>query len=222
MDPSLSLARVAENLPFTFTGADLYALCSDAMLKAVTRSARLLDQKLAVINTERSLRSQTKASVAYYFDHHATDEDLRVSVIEDDFMKARSELVPSVSVDELQHYQKVRDTFEGAAKTKNEQSAIARHSSVTQAPQTDKDPTRTRPQTGKGSATNGTSRPLNGSKDTNSDADDDDYVIKTDKLTLNGPGGRPPINKGKGKGKSRSDLMADSSHEPENGDDLYD
>ena len=39
LDPDLELKRVAESLPFTYTGADLYALASDAMLKAITRQA---------------------------------------------------------------------------------------------------------------------------------------------------------------------------------------
>ena len=39
LDPDLDLRRVADSLPFTYTGADLYALASDAMLKAITRQA---------------------------------------------------------------------------------------------------------------------------------------------------------------------------------------
>lgn len=39
LDPDLDLRRVADGLPFTYTGADLYALASDAMLKAITRQA---------------------------------------------------------------------------------------------------------------------------------------------------------------------------------------
>ncbi|KAI7630665.1 AAA-domain-containing protein, partial [Hortaea werneckii] len=124
LDPSLSLARVSEALPFTFTGADLYALCSDAMLKAVTRSARAVDDKLAVINTERLSKGQSKASVAYYFDHYATDEDTDVLVTQDDFMLAKRELVPSVSVDELKHYERVRNTFEGSTNKDENHSAM--------------------------------------------------------------------------------------------------
>ena len=39
LDADLDLRRVADGLPFTYTGADLYALASDAMLKAITRQA---------------------------------------------------------------------------------------------------------------------------------------------------------------------------------------
>lgn len=109
LDPSLSLASVAQALPFTYTGADFYALCSDAMLKAVTRQASAVDAKLRTINAERS----TPVSTAYYFDHHATAEDIAVMVTEEDFIAAHRELIPSVSAGELVHYEKVRASFEG-------------------------------------------------------------------------------------------------------------
>jgi peroxin-6 len=116
---------VAQTLPFTFTGADLYALCSDAMLKAVTRSARSVDSRVAAINATRASRGQSKISVAYYFDHHSTDADTDVLVTEEDFHRARRDLVPSVSVDELRHYETVRDTFEGkTTKKKDEPKAL--------------------------------------------------------------------------------------------------
>ncbi|KAI4248985.1 MAG: hypothetical protein L6R42_009123, partial [Xanthoria sp. 1 TBL-2021] len=49
LHPDLSLARVAQSLPFTYTGADLYALCSDAMLKAITRQASAVDAKIKAL-----------------------------------------------------------------------------------------------------------------------------------------------------------------------------
>ncbi|KAI9847369.1 MAG: peroxisomal assembly protein [Sclerophora amabilis] len=103
--PSLSLRRVAEALPFTYTGADLYALCSDAMLKAVTRKADAVDRKIKAL-------SGKAVSPAYFFDHLATKEDTAVMVEEEDFMAAQRELVGSVSAKELEHYARVRKTFE--------------------------------------------------------------------------------------------------------------
>ena len=89
MHPETSLRRVAESLPFTYTGADLYALCSDAMLKAITRKASAVDAKI---------KSMTGPPVttAYFFDHLATDEDIAVMVTEEDFIAANRELVGSV------------------------------------------------------------------------------------------------------------------------------
>lgn len=46
LDPALDLAVVASKCPFNYTGADFYALCSDAMLKAMSRKAEEIDTKL--------------------------------------------------------------------------------------------------------------------------------------------------------------------------------
>lgn len=89
MHSGMSLRRVAESLPFTYTGADLYALCSDAMLKAITRQASAVDAKI------KSL-SGAPVTTAYFFDHLATDEDIAVVVSEEDFVAANRELVGSV------------------------------------------------------------------------------------------------------------------------------
>ena len=89
MHPDMSLRRVAESLPFTYTGADLYALCSDAMLKAITRQASAVDAKIKKL-------SGRPVTTAYFFDHLATDEDIAVMVTEADFFAANRELVGSV------------------------------------------------------------------------------------------------------------------------------
>jgi peroxin-6 len=52
-------------------------------------------------------------STANFFDHHAAPEDIAVMVTEQDFLDAHRELIPSVSAGELQHYERVKATFEG-------------------------------------------------------------------------------------------------------------
>jgi peroxin-6 len=82
------------------------------MLKAITRSAEKVDQKVASHNA--SLKpGQSAITIAQFFDHYSTDEDVLVSVTEDDFLAAQRELVPSVSAEELGHYERVRKAFEG-------------------------------------------------------------------------------------------------------------
>lgn len=46
LHPSTDLRQVAEQCPFNYTGADFYALCSDAMLKAMTRQASEVDERI--------------------------------------------------------------------------------------------------------------------------------------------------------------------------------
>lgn len=101
------------------TGADLYALCADAMLGAVGRAVDRVTTRIREIdggdgnadgNADAAPAGLTPAQ---FFDHHATPEDLSVVVHHEDFVKARRELVPSVSADELRHYERVRQLFEG-------------------------------------------------------------------------------------------------------------
>jgi peroxin-6 len=122
LHPSLSLQRVASRLPFTYTGADFYALCSDAMLKAVTRQASLVDRKIAEINAANLAARRSKISTAYFFDHYASKEDVAVMVSEEDFISAERELVPSVSFKELEHYGKVRAQFEKVVEEKPQET----------------------------------------------------------------------------------------------------
>lgn len=89
LDRSLSLQRIAERLPLTYTGADLYALCSDAMLKAVSRRISMIEEKIKAL-------PGGPVSTTYYLDHLATDEDSAIIVMEEDFSAAQRELVGSV------------------------------------------------------------------------------------------------------------------------------
>ena len=99
----VDLMAVAETCPFTFTGADFYALCSDAQLKAMTRAAEKVNEKIA--------RYPKKVSTQWWFDHVATAEDLEWQVEMQDFMAARKELVPSVSAQEQETYRRLQAQF---------------------------------------------------------------------------------------------------------------
>jgi peroxin-6 len=111
LHPDLDLARVAEKCPFHYTGADFYALCSDAMLKAMTRVAESIEQKVKEYN-ESGMHESSTITAQYYLAHLATPEDIMVQVTEQDFIRALHELIPSVSAAELDHYKSVRARFE--------------------------------------------------------------------------------------------------------------
>jgi peroxin-6 len=151
----------------------MYALCSDAMLKAVTRQARAVDKKVQEYNATHT----PTISIAYFFDHQATEEDTAVMVTEQDFIEAHKELVPSVSADELRHYQRVRNTFEGTGKKEEEKKdAVSTGNTV---------PIQSYSAKGKGKARIA--------------ADDEgDMVVRIENVNLNGSAGAS----GKGKGKA--------------------
>ncbi|KAG9539898.1 AAA-domain-containing protein, partial [Aureobasidium melanogenum] len=202
---------VAEKLPFTYTGADLYALCSDAMLKAITRSARIVDDRVAEINGERATQSppQPPISVAYFFDHFATEADTSVVVAEEDFMAAERELVPSVSADELGHYERVRREFEGG-KEKEENAVQQTNGTDAKTVARSQIAQMLRMQMQRANSESGGSVKGKGKGVDREVTDivDEDFVIRTDHLSMNGSG------KGKGKGKA----MAESSDGVQFGD----
>ena len=200
---------MAEKLPFTYTGADLYALCSDAMLKAITRSARTVDGRVAEINGERATRSppQPPISVAYFFDHFATEADTSVVVAEEDFMAAERELVPSVSADELGHYERVRREFEGG-KEKEENAAQQTNGTGANTVARSQIAQMLRMQMQRANSESGGSINGKGKRVDQEAIVDEDFVIRTDHLSMNGSG------KGKGKGKA----IAESSDGVQFGD----
>lgn len=50
LDPDLDLRTIANKCPFNYTGADFYALCSDAMLNAMSRKAEEIEDKIRTLD----------------------------------------------------------------------------------------------------------------------------------------------------------------------------
>lgn len=46
LHPDLNLEKLAEDCPPNYTGADFYALCSDAMLNAMSRRAEEVEDRI--------------------------------------------------------------------------------------------------------------------------------------------------------------------------------
>jgi len=172
------------------------------MLKAITRSARIVDDKVTGINGERAALSppQPPISVAYFFDHFATEVDTSVVVGEEDFMAAERELVPSVSADELGHYERVRREFEGVKESEEKPSqrtngtdsnTVARNQ-ITQMLRMQMQRANSEP----GGNSQGKGKDVDPEF---ADSVDEDFVIRTDHLSMNGSG------KSKGKGKARAE-----------------
>ena len=180
----------------------MYALCSDAMLKAITRQARAVDDKVKAYNAERS----TPITIAYFFDHLATEEDTAVMVTENDFFEANRELVPSVSADEIQHYERVRRAFESTPKKEEQKPQQQSQLSISQGPQGPSLQVQSSAK-GKGKGKGVAAAPPDGTQ-----SDEDDYVIRTEHLDLNGSAGsgkgkgKAPASVGHGKGKNSVDI----------------
>uniref|UniRef100_A0A8B9IER1 Peroxisomal ATPase PEX6 n=1 Tax=Anser cygnoides TaxID=8845 RepID=A0A8B9IER1_ANSCY len=86
LDPSVNLSSILEKCPAQLTGADIYALCSDAMMCAVKRKVEWIEEGL---DTESSALILTM----------------------EDFLQAAARLQPSVSEQELLRYRHIQQKF---------------------------------------------------------------------------------------------------------------
>ncbi|XP_016847023.2 peroxisome biogenesis factor 6 isoform X2 [Anolis carolinensis] len=86
MDPSVNLLGVLDKCPVQLTGADLYALCSDAMMSAIKRKVEWIEEGLDTENSELMLTME-------------------------DFVQATTRLQPSVSESELLRYKLIQQKF---------------------------------------------------------------------------------------------------------------
>ena len=121
LDPNLDIEEIAEMCPFNYTGADFYALCSDAMLRAMSRKATEVDDLVESLNRSGSLPkgAPKPLTVQYYLANMETKLDTEVVVSKDDFVHALSGLVPSVSDAEVEHYERVQRDFKGYSLVQN-------------------------------------------------------------------------------------------------------
>ncbi|KAK1283540.1 Peroxisome biogenesis protein 6 [Acorus calamus] len=93
LDENVSLLSIAKKCPPNFTGADMYALCADAWFHAAKR-------KVTCLHSDSSSKGDQADSVV---------------VEQEDFIKVLGELSPSLSLDELKKYERLRDQFEGTS-----------------------------------------------------------------------------------------------------------
>ncbi|KAM4694030.1 peroxisome biogenesis factor 6 [Discoglossus pictus] len=85
LDPAVELSLVIERCPAAVTGADLYALCADAMMSAIKEKIQGLEA--------------------------GQDQPTDLVVRMEHFIQASSRLQPSVSQTELQRYERIRKQY---------------------------------------------------------------------------------------------------------------
>ena len=108
----VDLGVVSRLCPLTFTGADLYALCTDANLKAIERVISRIDLEVVEWNKSGPHPGYPDpTTTAYYVENLCKAGDVEVRVREEDFKKAVEELTPSLSLDEIVKYEKLRERF---------------------------------------------------------------------------------------------------------------
>ncbi|KAG7399435.1 peroxisomal assembly protein [Phytophthora boehmeriae] len=103
------LEAVVEHCPLNFTGADFYALSSSALAAALKDRVEELDKQLEEINAE-DCYSSSPMTIRLLL-NRLSPEELSVPVSQDHFMKALSQVIPSVSPAEIQHYESLKEQY---------------------------------------------------------------------------------------------------------------
>jgi SpoVK/Ycf46/Vps4 family AAA+-type ATPase len=97
--PGCSLENVVNQCPTNLTGADFYALCSDALMNAIREQVMKLE---AEAKKQPDLLSELR---------RGKQSNVIIQVEERHFLEALKSLTPSVSNEELQRYKSLRDHF---------------------------------------------------------------------------------------------------------------
>lgn len=140
LEDGLDMDDVAEGCGLNLTGADLYAVVADAVMRAMSRKAEAVEARIAELERERTA-SEAIGSIPrgytmdgdgsgaaetafdwpkpltpnYYLSRMAKPEETRVQVSADDFARAVFNLRPSVSEAEMAHYERVQREFRSGA-----------------------------------------------------------------------------------------------------------
>jgi len=114
--PNVNLQEVVARVPVTFTGADFSAVAAQALMRALKRRVAELEEELEVLNEEEEGeggREGGKEGVLSLraFLGQLAPEELEARVRQEDLMAAAAAVTPSVSMEELQHYEKLRAQF---------------------------------------------------------------------------------------------------------------
>eukprot|EP01083_Nonionella_stella_P269333 911178_1 len=108
LDKSVKLSEIVKDVPMNFTGADLYALCSDALLLAMKRKVSEIDEIVTQRNAQVSIKHvQTPRSVLT----EMSASELIVNVMKEDFVASLGKVSASLSHKELQKYAELKNKF---------------------------------------------------------------------------------------------------------------
>jgi len=124
-DEDVDLNDLVERCPFNFTGADFYALCSGAMANALQRRVKEIQVMLDACGNKDMTVRKLLASMK--------EEDLQVTVKMLDYNEALKDTVPSVSEDEIRHYQMLRDKF-SSSKSRKQREVDGHHDEEKEGP----------------------------------------------------------------------------------------
>lgn len=110
--PDVDLSEVVAHVPATCTGADFSAVAAQALMRALKRRVAELEEELGVLNEEEGEGGKDEGVLSLRtFLGQLAPEELEARVKQEDFLAAAEAVNPSVTHEELQHYEKLRAQF---------------------------------------------------------------------------------------------------------------
>jgi peroxin-6 len=109
------LSEIVQQIPATFTGADMSAVASTALQTALKRRVAEIESAVAELNAADYYATAPTTTAQLL--QRMSDEELTVRVSNSDLLHAVASVSPSVSEDELKHYERLRHQFSSTAAT---------------------------------------------------------------------------------------------------------
>ena len=112
----MRLEEVIATCPTNYTGADFYALASNALSMAIRRRAKEI--KGIIDETNKNCPYYATPTTIPKFLQNLSEEELDVKVGMDDFLEARESIVASVTKEENEKYLKLKEEYSPTIKEK--------------------------------------------------------------------------------------------------------
>ena len=104
-----TLVSLARRVPARFTGADMYALCADAWMRAAKRTVAEMERERGDADADAADDREDARG-----EKRETKSSSTVIVLARDFDDALAELSPSLTDADVAHYARMRENFEGS------------------------------------------------------------------------------------------------------------
>jgi len=105
---NIDLESLLKILPNGFSGADYYALCSDASMRAYKTRIKDINKKIKYLSEKNPKNSYTPETIM----KNMRKDELEITISLEDFLNASKNLRPSLSKIEIQHYKNIRKNLE--------------------------------------------------------------------------------------------------------------
>ncbi len=106
----VDIKSVAEMVPSIYTGADMYSIGASAIMRAINRKIKAIEDQVDEINVTTELCNRPPRTVHQLLADMDQDE-VQILVSQEDLVEAVITTPPSVTIEELEHYELLRKQF---------------------------------------------------------------------------------------------------------------